>query len=70
MIGVVKNKLEDIRMELRYKKQQDFADFLEIDRWLYNRYENNKVQPNAENLLKICIKTGKRIEEVIYIVSE
>jgi DNA-binding XRE family transcriptional regulator len=53
-----------------YKTQQEFAEYLGIERWLYNRYENNKVQPNSENLLKICLKTGKRIEEVIYKVSE
>lgn len=65
---MVKNRLLDIRLELRYSKQQEFADYLGIDRWLYNRYENNKVQPNAENLLKICLKTNKKIEEVLYIV--
>jgi DNA-binding XRE family transcriptional regulator len=53
-----------------HKTQQDFADYLGIDRWLYNRYENNKVQPNGESLLAICMKTGKKIEEVIYKVSE
>ncbi|HEY5588448.1 MAG TPA: helix-turn-helix transcriptional regulator [Candidatus Paceibacterota bacterium] len=66
----VKNKLLDIRLELRYKTQQEFADFLGVDRWLYNRYENNKVQPNAQNLLNICLKTNKRIEELIYKVSD
>jgi DNA-binding XRE family transcriptional regulator len=58
--------LLDIRLELRFKTQQEFADFLGIDKWVYHRYENNKVQPNAESLLKICNKTGKRIEEVLY----
>jgi DNA-binding XRE family transcriptional regulator len=53
-----------------YKKQQDFADYLEIDRWLYNRYENNKVQPSNENLLDICLKTGRKIEDIIFKVPE
>ncbi|MCT8975478.1 helix-turn-helix domain-containing protein [Clostridium sp. CX1] len=66
----IQNRLLDIRLELRYKTQQEFADFLEIDRWLYNRYEKNRVQPSGENLLQICLKTGKRIEEVIYKVPE
>ena len=63
---MIKNRLLDIRLELRYKTQQEFADFLGIDRWLYNRYENNKVQPNAQNLLNICLRTNKKIEELIY----
>lgn len=67
---MIKNKLLDIRLEMRFKTQQEFADYLQIDRWLYNRYEKNKVQPNGENLLKICLKTNKRIEEVIYQVPE
>lgn len=66
----VKNRLLEIRLHMGYKTQQEFAEYLGIERWLYNRYENNKVQPNSENLLKICLKTGKRIEEVIYKVSE
>lgn len=66
----INNRLLDIRLELHFKTQQEFADYLELDRWLYNRYEKNKVQPNGENLLKICTKTGKRIEEVLYKVPE
>ncbi|MCY6355359.1 helix-turn-helix domain-containing protein [Clostridium sp. ZS2-4] len=62
----IKNKLLELRLQMGYKKQKDFAEFLEIDSWLYNRYENNAVQPGSEALLCICIKTGKRIEEVIY----
>lgn len=53
-----------------YRNQKDFAEFLGIDAWLYHRYENNKSQPNADNLLTICIKTGKRIEEILIKVPE
>jgi DNA-binding XRE family transcriptional regulator len=66
----IKNKLLELRLQMGFNRQQLFADFLGIDRWLYNRYENNKVQPNSENLLIICQKTGKRIEEIIYKVPK
>lgn len=63
---MVKNKLLEIRLQMAYKKQKDFAEFLGLDSWLYNRYENNAVQPGSETLLLICEKTGRKIEEVIY----
>lgn len=62
---MVKNKLLEIRLCLGFKNQKEFAEFLGIDSWLYHRYENNKSQPNADNLLTICTKTGKRIEDVL-----
>lgn len=66
----VKNHLLEVRLQMGYNRQQQFADFLGIDRWLYNRYENNKVQPSSENLLIICFKTNKKIEDIIYKVPE
>ena len=50
----VKNKLLQIRFRLGYKFQQDFAKYLELSQFQYNRYENNVSQPSLETMLKIC----------------
>lgn len=62
----VKNRLLDIRLKLGYKKQQDFAKFLEIGRSKYNRYENNKNQPTAEDLFIIAKKLNIKMEDILY----
>lgn len=63
---MVKNRLSEIRLKMGFRFQKDFATFLGLDSWLYNRYENNAVQPSAETLLLICEKTNLKIEDVIY----
>ena len=63
---MLQNRLLQLRLQMGYSKQKDFAKFLGVDSWLYNRYENNAVQPGSEALLLICEKTGKRIEDIIY----
>ena len=63
---MVKNRLVQIRLQMGFRFQKDFAKHLGIDPWLYNRYEKNAVQPSAETLLLICEKTNLKIEEVIY----
>lgn len=40
----IKNKLLSIRLQLGYKKQGEFADYLKIGRSNYNLIENNKKQ--------------------------
>ena len=49
-----------------YRYTKDFAEFLEISPNQYGRYENNKEQPSAENLFKICTKLNKQINEILY----
>lgn len=66
----VKNKLLDIRLSKGYKKQKDFAEFLDISRPQYNKYENNKEQPSIDVLYKIAIKLNMKIDELIYYVDE
>jgi len=63
---MVKNRLSEIRLQMGFRFQKDFAEFLGLDPWLYNRYEKNAVQPSAETLLLICEKTNRKIEDVIY----
>lgn len=63
---MVKNKLLDIRLKLGYKKQQDFADYLSINRNTYNLIENNKKSVNLENAFLIAEKLGLKIEDIWY----
>lgn len=51
---MVKNKFLEIRLGRGYKFQKDFAEYLGIGQYQYNRYERNENQPSLEVLLKIC----------------
>ncbi|KIN79986.1 helix-turn-helix transcriptional regulator [Clostridium botulinum] len=61
----IKNKLLDIRLEMGYKFQKDFAEFLGISPYQYNRYEKNVSQPSVEILYNISKKINKKIEDII-----
>lgn len=37
-----------------YKFQKDFAEFLGLSQYQYNRYERNENQPALEVILKTC----------------
>lgn len=50
---IVNNNLLELRMRLRVKRQQDFADLLQIDRSHYTQIENNKKQMSLDRALKI-----------------
>ncbi|KGO12959.1 helix-turn-helix transcriptional regulator [Clostridium botulinum] len=63
----IKNKLLDIRLSMGYKTQKEFAEFLEIRRVQYNKYENNKEQPTLEALYKISLKLNMKMENIIYL---
>ncbi|WML35648.1 helix-turn-helix transcriptional regulator [Clostridium sp. OS1-26] len=59
-----------IRLQRGYKTQKDFAEFLEIRRVQYNKYENNKEQPTLEVLCKISQKLNMKMEDIIYLKEE
>lgn len=63
---MVRNKLLEIRLKLGYKKQQDFAEFLGINRNTYSLIENNKKSVNLDNAFLIAAKLGMRIEDIWY----
>lgn len=50
----VKNRLLDIRLQRGFKFQKDFAEFLELNQYQYNRYERNERQPALEVILNMC----------------
>ncbi|WP_423231060.1 helix-turn-helix transcriptional regulator [Clostridium magnum] len=61
----MKNRLLEIRLKIGYKKQKDFAEFLDIATNQYSRYENNSVQPSVEQLCKISKKLKCTMEDLI-----
>lgn len=63
---MVKNRLLDIRLKLGYKKQKDFAEFLELAQNRYNKMENNVQQPTLEQVLLISKKLNIDIMEIVY----
>ncbi|WMJ81987.1 helix-turn-helix transcriptional regulator [Clostridium sp. MB40-C1] len=62
----LKNRLLEIRLAKGYKFQKDFAEFLGVSSWLYNRWEKNAVQPSTEALLDISLKLNIKMEDIVY----
>ncbi len=48
-------------------EQNEFAEFLGAHYTLYNRWEKNRVQPSLEWAVRIALKTGKHVEDFIYL---
>lgn len=64
---MVKNRLLEFRLKLGYKFQKDFAEYLELSQYQYNRYEQNERQPSLEIALKICYKLNIDPRELFYL---
>lgn len=67
---MVKNRLKEIRMKEYMMKQKDFAEFLQISVFQYNRYENQAMQPTLEIALKISEILNKNVMEIFYLMKE
>lgn len=67
---MIKNRLLEIRLQMGYKLQKDFAEFLGMSTYQYNRYEKNAVQPSLEVIYNISKKLDIRIENIIYEVPK
>lgn len=63
----VKNRLQEIRLQMGYKFQKDFAEYLDLSQYQYNRYEQNERQPTLEIALKICHKLNIDPREIFYL---
>lgn len=66
----VKNRFLEIRLQLGYKKQKDFADYIGVSQVSYNKWENNSNQPSLEMALKISNKLNLKIDEIVYLEKE
>jgi putative transcriptional regulator len=65
-ILAVRNNLKDIRYDHRMN-QMEFAEYIGVNRSLYNRWEKQHTQPNVVWLLKISKILKKSIEEIVYL---
>ncbi|KFX54665.1 helix-turn-helix transcriptional regulator [Clostridium botulinum] len=66
----VKNKLLEIRLSLGYKKQKDFAEYIQVSQANYNKWENNSSQPGMETILKIAKQLNLKTENIVYLEDE
>ena len=66
----IKNKLLEVRLKLGYKRQKDFAEYLELNKTQYNKYENNMQQPSIEIFYKISKKLEISIDELVEFIEE
>jgi putative transcriptional regulator len=62
----IRNRLKEIRHDHRMDQTQ-FAEFLGVNRSLYNRWERQQTQPNPEWILKIAQKVNKSVEDIFYL---
>ena len=62
----VKNRLLEIRLKMRYKKQKDFAKFLGFKQPQYNKLENNVSQLTLEQVFQISKKLNIDINDIVY----
>lgn len=61
----IRNKFLEIRLKLGYKNQYDFADYLEVNRSQYSKYEKNIRQPSIEVFYKISKKLNITINDLL-----
>lgn len=64
---MAKNKLRQIKHELLFDKQNDFAEFLGISQSMYNKYERHTAQPSLDVALRIAKKLNKKVEDIFYL---
>ena len=62
----VKNRLKEIRHDHRMN-QVEFANFLGLSQYQYNRYELQRQQPTLEGALKISEILGMPVEKIFYL---
>ncbi|MDP4174151.1 MAG: helix-turn-helix domain-containing protein [Bacteroidota bacterium] len=67
---MIKNRLLQIRLQMGYRFQNEFAEFLGINIKDYNRIENNKKQVSLEVALRISKKICKPVEDIFELLEE
>ena len=61
----MKNKFEEFRLKLGYRKQKDFAELLEINTAQYSKYANHREQPSVDVLYRAAKKLNCSMEDLI-----
>lgn len=59
----VTNKLKELRHDRRLN-QIEFAEYLGLTQYQYNRYENQRQQPTLEGAIRIAQKLGMPVEHI------
>lgn len=72
---MLKNRLKQIRLNMAAEQgrdisQTEFAAMLGYDKYIYNRWETQKVQPNLETAIVLSNKLNTTVNELFEIVSE
>lgn len=67
---IIKNRLLNLRLERKFKKQKDFAAYLNIKTSYYNKLENNKSTMTIDTLVKIVRKLNITLDEIIEVIEE
>ncbi|MDF1508905.1 helix-turn-helix transcriptional regulator [Robertmurraya sp. DFI.2.37] len=65
----IKNNLKNIRHDHRMN-QKEFAEFLNLSVYSYNRYEKGVRQPSLEVALQISEKTRRPVNDIFYLSCE
>jgi putative transcriptional regulator len=65
----VSNKLKDLRHDYRMN-QTEFAGFLGLSIYQYNRYEKGARQPTLEVALQISEKVKRPVNDIFYLTEE
>jgi len=63
---MVKNRLNEIRHELKLNTQKQMAELLGIRPEQYNRYERQITQPTLEVALQIAHNLNRPVESIFY----
>jgi putative transcriptional regulator len=65
----ISNRLKELRHDHRMN-QKEFAEFLGISVYQYNRYENQTRQPTLEVALQISNKIEKPVNDICFLVEK
>lgn len=65
----VHNRLKELRHDHRMN-QKEFAEFLGISVYQYNRYEKGVRQPTLEAALQISEKVNRPVNDIFYLTEE
>lgn len=65
----VSSRLKELRHDHRMN-QTEFADFLELSVYQYNRYEKGVRQPSLEIALQISEKVKRPVNDIFYLTEE
>lgn len=64
---MIKNNLYIIRAKKGIRFVKEMAEFLQIDRTTYARYEKGEMLPSVEQALLIAEKLNMKVEDIWYI---